>query len=119
MQKFPKNWDKITCINFLQRKIILNAIAYYDYNKSFLTDSYFDSLCKQLVQMQMEYTGDIKVDTEYGYMMYDFGASTAFDLSSRLNRKDKAYLIQITEYYIHNHEKSIKKTTKIERRKLF
>ena len=38
MQRFPRRWDKITCINFLQRKIILNAIAYYELDSPRLSD---------------------------------------------------------------------------------
>ena len=121
MQKFPRRWDKITCINYLQRKIILNSIAYYKYDKSFLEDSYFDSIARQLVEMQKNFTGNLETDTEYGYMMYDFDGSTGFDLPDRLFPHDKEYLTQMTEYYIRRQEKSkpVKKITKTGRRKLF
>ena len=47
MQKFPRRWDKITCINFLQRKIIINAILYYELNTSPLSDKEYDELSRQ------------------------------------------------------------------------
>ena len=123
MQKFPRRWDKITCINYLQRKIILNSIAYYKYDKSFLEDSYFDEMSHQLVQMQKGFTGNLEADTEYGYMMDDFDGSTGFDLPDRLSPGDKDYLTNMVEHYIHRQD--TKKVTKpkkkdtTKRRKLF
>ena len=84
MQKFPRRWDKITCINYLQRKIILNAIAYYELDSSPLSDKEYDELSRQLVEMQK----DIDINsTQYGYIMQDFDGTTGFDLYSRLNQK--------------------------------
>ena len=92
MQRFPRRWDKITCINFLQRKIILNCIAYYQLNTNKLTDKEYDELSKQLVSLQK----DINInDTQYGYIMYDFDGTTGFDLYDRLNASDKQYLMNI------------------------
>lgn len=92
MQKFPRRWDKITCINFLQRKIILNCIAYYQLNTNKLTDKEYDELSKQLVSLQR----DINInDTQYGYIMYDFDGTTGFDLYDRLNASDRQYLMNI------------------------
>lgn len=92
MQKFPRRWDKITCINFLQRKIIINAILYYELNTSPLSDKEYDELSRQLVGLQKDI--DIQ-QTQYGYMMYDFDGTTGFDLYSRLNEHDKKYLMSI------------------------
>ena len=92
MQRFPRRWDKITCINFLQRKIILNCIAYYQLNTNKLTDKEYDELSKQLVSLQK----DINInDTQYGYIMYEFDGTTGFDLYDRLNGSDKQYLMNI------------------------
>lgn len=92
MQRFPRGWDKITCINYLQRKIILNSIAYYELNTSKLTDREYDKLSKQLVVLQKDI--DIQ-QTQYGYVMYDFDGTTGFDLYHRLNLSDKKYLMNI------------------------
>lgn len=92
MQKFPRRWDKITCINFLQRKIIINAILYYELNTSPLSDKEYDELSRQLVDLQKNI--DIQ-QTQYGYVMYDFDGTTGFDLYSRLNEHDKKYLMSI------------------------
>ena len=97
MQRFPRRWDKITCINFLQRKIILNAIAYYELDSPKLSDKEYDELSKQLVELQKDI--DIQ-QTQYGYVMYDFDGTTGFDLYSRLNEVDKRYLMQIARHVL-------------------
>ena len=95
MQRFPRRFDKITCINFLQRKIILNAIACYELDSPRLSDREYDELSHQLVELQK----DIDIhETQYGYLMYDFDGTTGFDLYSRLNEKDKRYLMQLARY---------------------
>ena len=95
MQRFPRRWDKITCIDFLQRKIILNAIAYYELDSPRLYDREYDELSSQLVELQK----DIDIQkTQYGYVMYDFDGTTGFDLYDRLNEKDKRYLMQLARY---------------------
>ena len=93
MQKFPRRWDKITCINYLQRKIILNCIAYYYRNTNGLSDKDYDEISKQLVELQK--TVDV-ILTQYGYIFYDFDGSTGFDLYDRLTEEDKKYMDAIT-----------------------
>ena len=115
-----KDWDLLTKINYYQRKIILNCIMYFDYDKSFLTDNYYDSISHELVKMQTELDKsrryDVKRDTTYGYMMYDFDGNTGFDLPKRLNPKDYDYLNNICAYKLflndkrqNNNKKTIKK----------
>lgn len=92
-QKFPDNWDLKTKIDFLQRKIILNSIIYYEFDSNLISDREYDLLCKQLVRLSREY-GDTS-DTQYGYAMYDFDGSTGFDIYGRLTRSDREYLTKI------------------------
>lgn len=92
MQIFPRRWNIKTKIEYLQRKIILNSIAYYELNTNKLTDKQYDELSRQLVDMQKGV--DIK-DTQYGYIFYDFDGTTGFDLYPRLNDYDKKYLYNI------------------------
>lgn len=109
MQKFPRRWDKITCINFLQRKIILNSIAYYELNTSRLTDKQYDELSRQLVDMQK----DVNIqDTQYGYVFYDFDGTTGFDLYHRLNENDKKYMMRLCSWLFVKTLKNNKKKRK-------
>lgn len=96
MQEFPEEWDLKTKIEYLQRKIILNSVAYYMFDTNFLSDQDYDSICRQLVQLHAEY-GDIS-DTQYGYAFYDFDGSTGFDLYYRLNEHDSTYLTNMVKH---------------------
>jgi hypothetical protein len=98
MQKFPDHWDLKTKIEFLQRKIILNSIAYYMFDTNFLSDREYDELSKQLVRLHKEY-GDVR-DTQYGYCMRDFDGSTGFDLYDRLTNYDKEYLTNMVKHHL-------------------
>lgn len=94
MQRFPRRWDKKTCIDFLQRKIIVLSIIYYELSQNVVDDSVFDSYCRQLVQLHSEY-GDIS-STQYGYAFGDdFDGSTGFYLYDALTPKDQDYLMLI------------------------
>jgi hypothetical protein len=112
-----KDWDLLTKINYYQRKIILNCIMYYEYDKSFLTDNYYDSISHELVNMQKELDKsrryNVKKDTTYGYMMYDFDGNTGFDLPKRLNPKDYDYLNNICAYKLFLNDKKQNNNKKI------
>lgn len=107
MQKFNDNWALLSRINFLQRKIILNSILYYEYDMNSLPDNFYDDICRQLVDYQKQYSeiGNIFEDSEYGYVYYDFDGSTGYHLYGRLNEDDRKYLDLITVTYINNRRK--------------
>ena len=105
MQIFSRRWTTKTKIEYLQRKIILNSIAYYELNTNKLTDKQYDELSRQLVTMQTDYPNIM--NTQYGYVFYDFDGSTGFDLYHRLNACDKEYLYNIA-CHVCNNVKSIK-----------
>lgn len=107
MQKFPDGWNLKDKIEFLQRKIILNSVAYYEYDTNFLSDKFYDSMCKQLVELQHEY-GDVS-DTQYGYAFCDFDGSTGFDLYFRLTEKDRDYLLNILKHQIYGGSRNARK----------
>lgn len=109
MQKFPRRWTLLDKVNFLQRKIIINSIAYYVLDSSVLTDKEYDELSKQLVEMQKEI--DIK-DTQYGYVFDKFDGSTGFDLYDNLTESDKEYLLKIAKIGLGSNRKQKSKEIK-------
>ena len=88
-------WSDITKVNYLQRYVIIHSIIYYHLNSNAISDKKFDSVARQLVEMQKQ-LGDSKAKkTAYHYCMHDFDGSTGFDLYDRLIPFDKQYLMQI------------------------
>lgn len=90
--------DLKTKIEFLQRKVILNSIAYYEFDTNFLSDKFYDSMSRELVVLHKEY-GDIS-DTQYGYVFDEFDGSTGFDLVYRLGAEDREYLVRMVRWWI-------------------
>lgn len=87
------HWDLITKINYLQRRIILCSISYYELEGSSVTDKQYDDWCKELIEL-MKSCPNVE-ESEYWYVYYDFDGSTGFHLYHRLNDKDKEYLLKI------------------------
>ena len=95
--KLPmRYWDTKVKIEYLQRRIIVYSIAYYELNNNIVSDKYYDEVSKQLVVLQNENKSVVK-ETMYGYVFHDFDGSTGFDLYDKLNKKDKEYLMEITQ----------------------
>lgn len=116
-------WSDIAKISYLQRRIIIYSIMYYEHNESCISDKEYDSMSYQLVELQKNLlysqnqkrinnqnnaTDSPKVktqqkiasSTQYGYAMYDFDGTTGFDIPSRLTEKDRKYLTHLA-YVIH------------------
>lgn len=100
--KLPmRYWDSKTKIEYIQRRILVYSIAYYELNDNIVSDVYYDKLSKQLVVLQKENKSVVK-ETQYGYVFQDFDGSTGFDLYHRLNKKDKENLMRITQMVLRN-----------------
>lgn len=101
-------WSDSTKISFLQRRIIVYSIMYYEFNESCVTDSYYDSISHQLVEMQKSCDFEEFRKSTYYYAMHDFDGNTGFDIPSRLTKYDKDYLTQIA-YHVYNSWKGRRK----------
>lgn len=95
--KYPTfYWSNKTKLEYLQRRIIIYSIMYYEYDESCVSDEYYNTLSQTLLKMFSEVNRDIIKKTAYYYCFKDFDGSTGFDLYSRLNKKDKEYLTQLS-----------------------
>lgn len=92
-QKFPEHWDTLTRVNYLQRKIILCSIAYYEFDSSPMSDYDYDRISKDLVVLMSECEN--VSDSTYYYAFYDYDGSTGFHLYDRLTETDRDYLTTI------------------------
>lgn len=90
-----KYWSTKTIMSYIQRRIIVYSIMYYELNESCISDKDFDELSHQLVELMN--STDIREceQTTYWYCMYDFDGTTGFHLYDRLNKHDKEYLRRI------------------------
>lgn len=88
-------WNNQTKISYLQRRIIVYSIMYYQYNESCVSDRFYDGISRQLVKLMEKCTKAELEQTQYWYAMYDFDGSTGFDIPDRLTAKDRTYLEHI------------------------
>ena len=93
-----KYWDMTTIISWLQRRIIVYSIMYYEMSESCITDKSFDELSHQLVELMNSNPKEVLEQTTYWYVMYDFDGSTGFDIPSRLTKHDLEYLTIIASH---------------------
>ena len=83
-------WSNTTKISYLQRRIIVWSIMYYEHDESCVPDNVYDSVSHQLVELQKKAR-----KSTYYYAMHDFDGSTGFDIPSRLTKEDREYLTHI------------------------
>lgn len=96
--KMPcKYWDDATKLSYLQRRIIVYSIMYYELSESCITDQEYDAISKQLVHLQSSVDEAEFKKSQYYYAMYDFDGSTGFDIPDRLTQKDRTYLTKIAQ----------------------
>lgn len=95
MQRFPDDWSIVDKISFLQRKIIILSILYYDMDESPLSDREYDELSYQLLELQKDQNAS---QSQYWYAFYDFDGTTGFHLRDRLTEKDREYLTIIASH---------------------
>lgn len=88
-------WDDNVKISYLQRRIAVYGIMYYEFDESCVPDSVYDGISHQLVRLQKSATEAEFKKSRYYYAMYDFDGSTGFDIPSRLTKDDYNHLWKI------------------------
>lgn len=93
LSKLPcKYWSDSAKISYLQRRIIVWSIMYYEHDESCVPDHVYDSVSYQLVELQSNTSKEEFEKSTYYYAMHDFDGSTGFDIPSRLTKEDYEYL---------------------------
>lgn len=91
-------WDDHVKISYLQRRIIVYSIMYYEFDESCVPDSVYDGISHQLVRLQRS-AGEAEFKrSRYYYAMHDFDGSTGFDIPSRLTKEDEEHLTKIASW---------------------
>ena len=88
-------WSNSTKISYLQRRIIVWSIMYYEHNESCVPDLVYDAVSYQLVELQKSVSKEEFEKSTYYYAMHNFDGSTGFDIPSRLTKYDREYLTHI------------------------
>lgn len=101
-------WSDSAKISYLQRRIIVWSIMYYEHNESCVPDHVYDSVSHQLAELQRKASKEEFEKSTYYYAMHDFDGNTGFDIPSRLTKKDRQYLTHIANIV---HEQWKKGTT--------
>ena len=94
-------WSPVTTMSYLQRRIIVYSIMYYQMSQSCVSDKCYDTVSKQLCGLQKQYPEQFK-QTQYYYAMYDFDGTTGFDIPSRLTKSDLDKLTRIANTVLIN-----------------
>lgn len=82
-------------ISFLQRRIIVASICYYQFNISPITDFTYEKISRQLIRCMKQADEEDVKKSDYYYVFKDYDGSTGFDLYYRLNERDREYLKRI------------------------
>lgn len=98
-----KYWDMKTIISYIQRRIIVYSIMYYELSESCISDKDYDELSHQLIELMKATPKEICKKSRYWYVMYDFDGSTGFDIPDRLTNSDREYLTNIAMYLQNKH----------------
>ena len=93
-------WSNTTKVSYLQRRIIIHSIIYYELGNSVITDKQFDILSNQLMEMQNELSYKEFRETTYYYALHDFDGTTGFHIANRLTAYDLKYLTNIAEHIL-------------------
>lgn len=102
-------WNNKTRIEFLQRRIIVFSIMYYELNENVISDKQFDDISHQLVEYMNTTEKEILEQTQYWYVLKDFDGSTGFYIPDSLNEKDKEYLTNIANHILWLYKRSKEK----------
>lgn len=92
---FSCYWDTVTKLNYLQRRIIVASIMYYEFNDSVIADTDYDELVRQYMRMVNNVPREVMAMTTYFYVMSSFDGSTGYHLYKGLRFDDREDLISI------------------------
>ena len=118
-----KYWSDQTKISFLQRRILVYSIQYYKLSETVISDKEYDSISRQLLQLQKIASKEDREGSQYWYVFNDFDANTGFDLYDRLTEEDQDYLTKIAAFVLSSYQRKgvrksgIKRTNKSKVRK--
>jgi hypothetical protein len=101
--KFKDDWDTLTRINYLQRRIIVASIIYYEWDYNVISDYQYDDLVQQLKALMDGYEDVEK--SRYWYVYKDWTGATGAFLYPGLTEEDQKYLVIIASHVVRWYQK--------------
>lgn len=98
--KFPSTWTDLDIISNLQRRVLVYSILYYEYDRSPVSDNFYDQLSHGLADLMYKCT--TVSESRYHYVFYDFDGSTGYFLPERLTDDDREIIMSIVNYALEN-----------------
>lgn len=92
-------WRDDIKISYIQRRIIVWCILYYELDNPVISDEEYGEVSKQLCKYKKQNPEAYK-KSRYYYAMSDYEGSTGFDIPGRLTQKDREHLTKIAERVI-------------------
>lgn len=99
-----KYWSNQTKISLLQRRILVYSIQYYKLSETVISDKEYDSISRQLLQLQKTASKEDREGSQYWYVFNNFDANTGFDLYDRLTERDQNYLMRIASLILSSYQ---------------
>jgi len=87
-------------INRKRRQLIVHSTIYYNFNRNIITDSQFDGLCVELVELQATYP-EIAEGCVYADLFRGFTGATGMHLAN------EAWGISTAEYILRLHGQKV------------
>ena len=88
-------WTNKMKLEFLQRRIIVACIIYYEMNESIINDDDYESISRQYLNLVSETDKETLKNTKYYYVMQKYDGSTGNFIFGKLKKEDKRYLSMI------------------------
>lgn len=108
-----KLWDEVTKASYLQRRVLVYSIAYYEQDTNIVTDMEYDSVAQQLAGIWEQLSPKEQSQTRYGYAFDGFDGSTAFDIPKQLQPEDYEQLRNMTMHIIANGKEGKRNAKKV------
>ena len=85
--------EKLSKLEWLQYRIIMNSFLYYERNTNIIRDSEYDDEARLLEKIKVEYP-EIYSKSRWDYALHNFNSSTGFDIWGSLTEEDKEFILK-------------------------
>lgn len=92
---FPGSWDDVAKMEYMQRRVLVLSVLYYQRDISLVPDKDYDRLSYQLLRL-MQSSPDVE-KSRYYYAFKTFDATTGFDLQAKLTPEDQHHILAVAD----------------------